>query len=56
MGPHMHWHLVPRFATDRLWPRPIWSEPHSELILTADEYAQRIAVLRKHLTGSTGIR
>ena len=56
MVPHMHWHLVPRFATDRLWPRPIWSEPHSELILTADEYAQRIAVLRKHLTGSTGIR
>ena len=55
MVPHMHWHLVPRFATDRLWPRPIWSEPHSELILTADDYAQRITMIRKHLTGSAGI-
>ena len=55
MVPHMHWHLVPRFATDRLWPRPIWSEPHSELILTADDYAQRITMIRKQLTGSAGI-
>ena len=25
MVAHMHWHLVPRFASDVLWPRPIWS-------------------------------
>ena len=29
MVPHMHWHVVPRFTTDPLWPRPIWSEPHA---------------------------
>jgi diadenosine tetraphosphate (Ap4A) HIT family hydrolase len=50
MVPHMHWHLIPRFATDSLWPRPIWSEPHSEQILTADEYAQRIRKIRGQLT------
>ena len=43
MVPHMHWHLVPRFAADPLWPRPIWSEPHGEVILGDAEYAERIA-------------
>jgi diadenosine tetraphosphate (Ap4A) HIT family hydrolase len=50
MVPHMHWHLIPRFSTDRLWPRPIWSEPHAEHFLTADEYAQRIGLIRGQLT------
>lgn len=49
MVPHMHWHLVPRFATDPLWPRPIWSEPHAETLLAPDEYAGRIALVRERL-------
>ena len=50
MVPHMHWHLVPRFASEPLWPRPIWAEPHDEVHLLPDEYRQRIALLRKALT------
>lgn len=50
MVPHMHWHLVPRFATDPLWPRPIWSEPHDEQLLTPDEYKHRIELIRKALS------
>lgn len=46
MVPHMHWHLVPRFATDPLWPRPIWSEPHAEVVLTPAEYAERIGRIK----------
>lgn len=46
MVPHMHWHLVPRFIEDPLWPRPIWSEPHEEMHLTTDEYRERIAQIR----------
>ena len=49
MVPHMHWHLVPRFTDDPLWPRPIWSEPHDEHLLTADQYAERIALIRSAL-------
>jgi diadenosine tetraphosphate (Ap4A) HIT family hydrolase len=47
--PHMHWHLVPRFIEDPLWPRPIWSEPHDELIPAPEECAERIALIRRAL-------
>lgn len=47
MVPHMHWHLIPRFSSDSLWPRPIWVEPHTELHLPKEEYEQRISLIRK---------
>jgi len=49
MVPHMHWHLVPRFADDPLWPRPIWAEPHQEKVLTAGEYREEIERIRQAL-------
>ena len=42
MVPHMHWHLVPRFTDDPLWPRPIWSDPHPERPLSLEEYRNEI--------------
>lgn len=24
--PHLHWHVIPRFANDRHFPNPIWGE------------------------------
>jgi diadenosine tetraphosphate (Ap4A) HIT family hydrolase len=49
MVPHMHWHIIPRFEHDLLWPRPIWAEPHQEAILTPEEYCCTIELIRKAL-------
>lgn len=49
MVPHIHWHIVPRFASEPLWPRPIWAEPHDDLLLSPDEYRQRIEIIRSTL-------
>jgi len=49
MVPHIHWHLVPRFATEPLWPRPIWAEHHEELTLSPEEYCRRIQLIRQAL-------
>jgi diadenosine tetraphosphate (Ap4A) HIT family hydrolase len=46
MVPHMHWHLVPRFSDDPLWPRPIWSEPHEPVTLSAEACSERINLIR----------
>jgi diadenosine tetraphosphate (Ap4A) HIT family hydrolase len=46
----MHWHLVPRFSSDPLWPRPIWAESHTELFISKDEYRQRIQAIRQALS------
>jgi diadenosine tetraphosphate (Ap4A) HIT family hydrolase len=49
MVPHIHWHLVPRRSDEPLWPRPIWSEPHNELLLSPEEYRERIELIRQAL-------
>jgi len=49
MVPHMHWHVVPRFSSEPLWPRPIWSEPHAAVELAATDCAQRIALIKSRL-------
>ena len=49
MVPHMHWHLIPRFETDPLWPKPIWAEPHDEVYLSAAVYAERVKLIRDKL-------
>lgn len=49
MVPHIHWHLIPRQRNDRLWPRPVWAEPHQELFLTDAEYAERCSSIRTAL-------
>jgi diadenosine tetraphosphate (Ap4A) HIT family hydrolase len=49
MVPHMHWHLVPRRTDDPLWPRPIWSEPHPERLLTDEAYREVAGRIRREL-------
>ncbi|WP_041656546.1 HIT family protein [Azoarcus sp. KH32C] len=28
--PHLHWHVIPRFADDRHFPQPVWGTPERE--------------------------
>jgi diadenosine tetraphosphate (Ap4A) HIT family hydrolase len=28
--PHLHWHVIPRFAGDSHFPNPVWSAPVRE--------------------------
>ena len=30
MTPHVHWHVIPRFAGDRHFPNPVWAAPARE--------------------------
>lgn len=30
MTPHLHWHVIPRFADDRHYPNPVWGAPQRE--------------------------
>ena len=30
MTPHVHWHVIPRFADDRHFPAPVWAPPKRE--------------------------
>ncbi len=27
LTPHVHWHVIPRWRTDRCFPNPIWGQP-----------------------------
>lgn len=30
MVPHLHWHVIPRFRTDRHFPHPVWGKAQRE--------------------------
>jgi diadenosine tetraphosphate (Ap4A) HIT family hydrolase len=41
MVPHLHWHVIARFAWDSHWPQPVWGSRQRTLEKPA---AQRLAV------------
>lgn len=41
--PHLHWHVIPRYADDAHFPAPVWAQAVRET--SADVLAQRRALL-----------
>ena len=47
--PHIHWHLVPRLASDPEPRWPVWRVSHETKVLPTDEVARRIGQIRAAL-------
>lgn len=47
--PHIHWHLVPRLATDPALRSPIWTVEHQAVPLAPAAARERIETIRRAL-------
>jgi diadenosine tetraphosphate (Ap4A) HIT family hydrolase len=47
--PHIHWHLVPRLATDPALRAPIWTVEHAAVPLAPTAARERIDAIRRAL-------
>ncbi len=47
--PHLHWHLVPRYKTDPMWGRPIWTGSIRRKRLTREEYEALVRQVQDQL-------
>jgi diadenosine tetraphosphate (Ap4A) HIT family hydrolase len=47
--PHLHWHLIPRFKSDPLWGRPIWTGPVKRKRLVKGEYETLVKEIKTNL-------
>jgi len=51
--PHIHWHVIPRLATDPAPLDPVWRVPHEVVSPSADQVRDRIGRIRLGLETAT---
>lgn len=46
--PHLHWHVIPRYRTDRSFPDPVWNPPRrvGQLAISVDSSRLQAALER----------
>jgi diadenosine tetraphosphate (Ap4A) HIT family hydrolase len=47
--PHIHWHIIPRFREDGMYPKPTWAGQPAPITLAATERDALIARIRQYL-------
>ena len=47
--PHLHCHIIPRYKTDPMWGRPIWTGNRKRTRLSHDAYADIVKKIKAHL-------
>lgn len=47
--PHIHWHVIPRFREDGMYPKPTWAGQPAPITLAATERDALIARIRQYL-------
>ncbi len=49
MTPHVHWHVIPRYADDRHFPSPVWAQPRRTGDVVPNERRTRAQALAQAL-------
>jgi diadenosine tetraphosphate (Ap4A) HIT family hydrolase len=56
MTPHVHWHVIPRFADDRHFPQPVWGTPasreHTAVPVAAPDIARALESVMSETAGT----
>ena len=54
MTPHLHWHVIPRYRSDKHFPQPVWGQAQrsSSAPVAADWKLRLIATLCAHLSAT----